>query len=275
MKLKYLGTAAAEGIPALFCDCDVCKKAKMLKGREIRTRSQSLLDNTVLIDFPADTYMHILNNDIKLDEIHTLIITHSHSDHFYPDDFWCRTHGVANNIENVPLNVFVTEPGFDSAMRFIKDNSVSEDRVLLHKISAFKPFESDGYRFIPLKADHDTKTEPVIYIIEKQNKVMLYAHDTGYFPNETWEYLASYPHKIDYVSLDCTLALLDARCGHMGLNTCREVYAQLLEIGCCDTNTKVCINHFSHNGNACHTELADEAAKYGFLTAYDGFTVDF
>ena len=32
MKLKYLGTAAAEGIPGMFCNCRVCRNA--LKIRE-------------------------------------------------------------------------------------------------------------------------------------------------------------------------------------------------------------------------------------------------
>ena len=28
MKFKYLGTAAAEGFPAVFCDCEYCKEAR-------------------------------------------------------------------------------------------------------------------------------------------------------------------------------------------------------------------------------------------------------
>ena len=38
MKIAYLGTSAAEGIPALFCHCDVCKYARKYKGKNIRTR---------------------------------------------------------------------------------------------------------------------------------------------------------------------------------------------------------------------------------------------
>ena len=30
MKIQYLGTGAAEGIPAIFCECDTCKKAREL-----------------------------------------------------------------------------------------------------------------------------------------------------------------------------------------------------------------------------------------------------
>ena len=33
MKIKYLGTAAAEGITAVFCECETCKKAIELGGK--------------------------------------------------------------------------------------------------------------------------------------------------------------------------------------------------------------------------------------------------
>ena len=45
MKLTYLGTAAAEGVPALFCRCDFCRYARKAGGREIRTRAGALLDD--------------------------------------------------------------------------------------------------------------------------------------------------------------------------------------------------------------------------------------
>lgn len=51
MKIKYLGTAAAEGVPGLFCNCPVCMHARLHKGRNIRTRSQAIVDDTLLIDF--------------------------------------------------------------------------------------------------------------------------------------------------------------------------------------------------------------------------------
>ena len=33
MKIHYLGTAAAEGWPALFCDCENCRRARIEKGK--------------------------------------------------------------------------------------------------------------------------------------------------------------------------------------------------------------------------------------------------
>ena len=60
MKIQYLGTAAAEGIPAIFCECETCKKTRERGGKNIRTRSQALIDDKILIDLPADTYLHFL-----------------------------------------------------------------------------------------------------------------------------------------------------------------------------------------------------------------------
>ena len=86
MKIQYLGTAAAEGYPALFCQCDSCERARELGGKDIRTRCQALVDDKILIDFPADTYMHALLHGFCLDKIETCLITHNHSDHLYPAD---------------------------------------------------------------------------------------------------------------------------------------------------------------------------------------------
>ena len=51
MKFKFLGTAAAEGFPAIFCRCKACEEARLLRGKNIRTRAQALINNDLLIDF--------------------------------------------------------------------------------------------------------------------------------------------------------------------------------------------------------------------------------
>ncbi|MCI9662064.1 MAG: hypothetical protein HFI80_11120, partial [Lachnospiraceae bacterium] len=66
MEIQYLGTAAAEGLPALFCGCEICKKARKAGGKEVRTRTQSIVDAKILIDFPPDTYTHALAYSLQL-----------------------------------------------------------------------------------------------------------------------------------------------------------------------------------------------------------------
>ena len=275
MKLKYLGTAAAEGIPGMFCNCRVCRNALKIRGKEIKTRSQALLDDKLLIDFPADTYMHILNHGLDLRNIHNVIITHSHADHFYPNDFWCRFEGIAYDIVEEPLNIYVTEAGYNEALRQLGED-MNETRVKFHKIAPFEPFDVEDYHIIPLAADHDSSSNPVIYIIEKDGKSLLYAHDTGIFPDSTWDYLEKYNKKFELISLDCTgMAQKNWRRSHLCLNTDKEVYDRLTEIGVCDKNTIVYVNHFSHNGMLTHKELVVEAEKYGFLVTYDSLEVVF
>lgn len=275
MKIKYLGTAAAEGIPGMFCNCRVCRNALKVRGKEIKTRSQSLIDDKLLIDFPADTYLHILNYGLDLRNIHNCIITHSHSDHFYPSDFWCRFKGIANEIDDEPLNVYLTESGYNEALRQLED-VIDNTRIKLHLITPFEPFDIDDYHIIPLAANHKPTTDPVIYIIEKGEKSLLYANDTGIFPDSTWEYLEKFGKKFNLVSLDCTgMALKNWRKGHLSLDTDKETYDRLVEIGVCDSNTIAYVNHFSHNGKLTHEELINEALKYGFLATYDGLEVDF
>lgn len=84
MEIQYLGTAAAEGLPALFCGCEICNQARKAGGKEVRTRTQSLIDNKILIDFPPDTYTHAISYGLELGQIGHLLVTHSHMDHFFP-----------------------------------------------------------------------------------------------------------------------------------------------------------------------------------------------
>ena len=275
MKIKFLGTAAAEGIPALFCDCPVCENARKVGGKEVKTRSQAIVDDKILIDFPADTYMHALYGGLDLVSVRHCIITHGHMDHLYERDFWCRNPGIGNgSVDGTVMDVYMTEATRNIASAYY-EKQVNKERVRLNTIKAYEPFEIEDYRIIPLRAYHDPSTEPVFYIIEHGEKTMLYANDTGYFFDEVWEYLSKYERKFDFVSLDCTGMMLENyRHGHMGLTVDAEVVEKLREIGRCDDKTVVYVNHFSHNGLATHEQLVVEAAKYGFGVSFDGLEVE-
>lgn len=276
MKIKYLGTAAAEGIPGLFCKCRVCEEARKNGGKDIRTRSQALIDDKILIDFPADTYMHVLNYGLPLEDIHTCIVTHSHLDHLYERDLWCRNPGIANNIEEKPLNMYLTEAGFKKTESYIKEfGKTPESRVTLNLIEPFKSFTAEGYTVTPLKADHDPATNPVIFIIEKDGKAILYSNDTGTYPAETVEYLKGCKKHFDLVSFDCTNVFLDYRGNHMGLLENSEVKEMLTEWGLCDESTIFVVNHFSHNGGGTHEEIVKAAKEYGFEVSYDSMEIEF
>lgn len=166
MKIKYLGTAAAEGVPAIFCRCEVCRKSKAAGGRNIRTRSQSIIDDRLLLDFCPDTFIHTLRDNIDLISIKSCLITHAHEDHLYPQDIQMRLPECFANFmgeEVTPLNFY----GSDTTLQWIRDMEwcdalIEKNALALHPVKAFEPFEVEGYTVTALKADHDQKTDPFI-----------------------------------------------------------------------------------------------------------------
>lgn len=276
MKLQYLGTAAAEGIPAIFCDCETCIKSRNAGGRNIRTRSQALIDDRLLIDFPADTYMHFLQYNLPLTKIKSCLITHSHMDHLYPKELQMRKKGFANIRESVPLTFFSDKAGFEAINDIIIADDLKDDEILVNQIKLYEAFEVDGYKIVALRAAHDPKSSPVVYLIEKDGKTIFYSNDTSEYPDESMEYLGKLNKPIDLISLDCTEACGDATyVGHLTLDRCIELRKKLIDIGAADENTKFILNHFSHNGkNVLYDDFVKIAAENNFEVSYDGMIVE-
>ena len=108
MKIRYLGTGAAEGLPAPFCTCAICENARVEGGREVRSRSQMLVGEELLIDFPPDTYYHSLAHGLRLGKVHTLLVTHDHMDHWFPGGLINRHSAYQQGAEGV-LHVYGNE----------------------------------------------------------------------------------------------------------------------------------------------------------------------
>lgn len=283
MKIKFFGTAAAEGFPALFCSCATCEKARSEGGRSLRSRSQSLINDDLLIDFSADTYHHVLEHGLDLRKVKTLLVTHGHDDHIYPFDLVYRTSPVYSQFPNggkdkKPLDIYITRNSAKLLRQCFKaENIMIKDpkAVKVHYVSKFKPFETAGYTVTALKADHTKNLDPVFYMVSKDGKNILYCHDTGYFPEKTWDYLRNSKIKFDLVSLDCTSAILDKSYSyHMGLKACRDVRERLVKNGNADKNTLFCLNHFSHNCGYTYYGLCEIAEKDGFIAAFDGLEIE-
>ncbi len=274
MQIKFLGTAAAEGWPGLFCDCDNCRRAKAAGGPNIRTRSQAVIDDRLLIDFGPDTYHHVLVGDLDLKSVTHCLITHSHSDHLYPKDLAMRSGVYGHRQTKDGLVIYATVPAYLQIEPIVTKNQDAEDPTSCQLIRAFQPFTAGAYAVVPLEADHGPTTEPVIYTISKGGRSLLYAHDTGYFPDVTWQYMADQKMSFDLVSLDCTNIQLPGRRGHMGLAACSEVKARLVAEGLAHADTTFVVNHFSHNGGLIHDELVPVAKELGFLVAYDGCSLE-
>ena len=96
MKLRFLGTAAAEGWPAIFCSCPACQKARELKGKNIRSRFSIMIDEAYKIDFPPDSFYHMVRDNLDFTKLKYLFISHPHTDHLAPYEFEFRRKWFTN-----------------------------------------------------------------------------------------------------------------------------------------------------------------------------------
>ena len=266
MKLSYFGTAAAEGFPALFCHCRHCNEARLLGGKNIRSRSQALIGDDLLIDLPPDTYSHFLQNGVEGDKIAYLLITHSHSDHLAPAELILRREVHAREVRVPTLRIFCPE----SAARLIGSPLNTEVTVL----TPYEMVTLGKYRVTPLPARHEEGG--FIYLIESEGVTLLYAHDTGYFFEEVFSYLEEKGVRLDMISMDCTnvdIPVSDEG-RHMGLPNIGRLLTRLTAIGVVDEGTVRYVNHFSHNAAPLQHLLEEKAAAYGCLVAYDGCVVE-
>jgi phosphoribosyl 1,2-cyclic phosphate phosphodiesterase len=270
MNITFLGTAAAEGFPAVFCNCGYCREARRLGGKNIRTRSQTLINDDLLIDLPADTYSHFLYNGICGDTIRNLLITHSHADHLYPQELEMRRGPFAHNMRVPVLEVYCGQGAYDAICTAIPQPK----RFRVHLLRPYEKVTVGNYEVIPLPARHFEGDGALIYII-RGDKTILYAHDTGFFYDEVLNYIEKEQIRFDFVTLDCTnvdIPIPDSG-EHMGFPNIAHLLQTLTEIGCITEDTQKFVNHFSHNGNPLHAHLEERAKEYGCQVAYDGCTV--
>ncbi|MBQ7369791.1 MAG: hypothetical protein IJW58_02305 [Clostridia bacterium] len=279
MKFQFLGTAASEGFPALFCNCKYCNEARLRGGKNIRTRSQSIVNDELLIDFPADTYWHAIQNNLRLDKVKTLIVTHSHSDHFDAYDLCTRGHWFAHDLAEEKMHIVCNQAVYDLYLKDARDISpVVSDNLIFHVIKPFDSLTLGDYVITALPARHSQKPEQALfYVIQSNGKTILYAHDTGYFFKECFDFIKSKGYVFDFATFDCTN--VDGECGeewsHMSFTEISKVVQKLRESGAITDKTLLYSNHFSHNGNPLHEETCKIAKTYGVEVSYDGLSLEF
>lgn len=290
MKIQFLGTAAAEGYPALFCNCENCEKAKKLGGKNIRSRSQSIIDDKLLIDFPADTNLHYIRHKIDLPSVKNVLITHGHRDHFYISDVLSRSTPINSHLsDNIPTCFYAPVDVYEKINAVKRSDNIKDTDVMAYLVKPYETIKVGEYLVTPLPAVHagyDISKDdgvkkfnyyPVTYIIEKDGKSMLYHHDSDFYAEETYKFLKNRKKPFDLVTFDCTNGLLEKDyVGHLGLAECVKYKNDFILDGLATEKTVFVVNHFSHNGTgSVYADMKKTAAKYGFIASYDGMTVEF
>ncbi|GIP30163.1 hypothetical protein J23TS9_52930 [Paenibacillus sp. J23TS9] len=271
MKIRFLGTAAFEGIPSLFCRCDLCVKARELGGKEIRSRTSAMLDDDLKIDFPPDTYMHMLRDGLDLELIKDLIFTHSHSDHLYAEDLVARLPGYAQSADH-PIQIHANDAVLLRIKQTLDFNGGLQGKFVLNRVKPFERMELETAVVVPLPASHDPLETCLLYYIEKGGKTILYGHDSGWFPEETWAWLQG--KELDLAVLECTVGRVNYRQTHMNVDAVLETKQRFEEYDMLKPGANIVVTHFSHNAQLTHTNLTEIFTPHGIQVAYDGMILE-
>lgn len=283
MKIVFLGSAAAEAVPAIWCVCDICRQARANGGKDIRQRTSYLLNQDTLIDFGPDIFHQSILCNIQWSEIKRLIITHAHEDHLEPNELLWRLNGRFSKTQS-ELKIFGTSKvlkriEIEIQRPFVKRifASFEDFKIAATQVEPAKLIIDDDLQIFPIKANHaDSNGQEVNYVLTHRDKSILIANDTGWWDECAWKQISNF--RLDGAVIECTMGInpkgIDHRLGHMGANVSVEFRDKLLELGVINKKTPVIVNHFSHNGWPIHESLCDFFNPRGIQVGYDGLVLD-
>src|SRR3954471_11166782 len=95
IRVTVLGSGTSHGVPAIGCDCDVCRSTD---PRDKRTRPSILIElagndgvtafagavRSILVDTSSDLRMQALVNNVR--RVDAILFTHTHADHVFGID---------------------------------------------------------------------------------------------------------------------------------------------------------------------------------------------
>ena len=293
MELTFLGTAAAEQYPGLWCTCEYCRKARRLGGKNIRRTSSVHFAGDCLIDFPPEEFSQAEKYGIDLTSSRLLLVTHSHEDHFYPQLlYWRYRPKEAENLserqrfergysrqQDLPvLHIYGNECVYQEMMGLFKRqgqlNDLKEFAVEFTVPKLYNEYECNGVRFIPMEASHMDQGDKkgIIYIIEAQGKTFLYACDSGPYCQKTADCIAA--HRFDAVIMEQTFGYAKKGEYHMDWDHGMETLEFFREAKIWKSEPRVYWTHMSPHRTPPHEELEELLKGTAVTPAYDGMKIE-
>ena len=248
MKIKFLGTGGALGVPIWNCECKTCTSDN---PKNKRFRSVLLVEingKNIVIDFGQDFAMQLRQNGIK--KIDYAFLTHAHMDHFAGKEQFSVADNCIIEMPQDVLDRFLDKANPEWILK--RNPSIS--------IRPFVPREIEGVFVDTVKLMHQMdygKCEHVPcygYVFRSSDFSFAYCTDF----NEILE-----SHKLK----DLDLLILEGcgwevKGGHAGVKGSLEIYKHLKPRKCILTH----INHSTE-----HDEIVEFLSPYpDVVPAYDG-----
>ncbi len=269
MKILFLGTGAAEGIPSPFCECPTCTHARKTNGRNVRMRTATLINDDLLLDCGPDLVVATQRFGVQLSRLKILLVTHAHDDHFLASNLTWRGPGFCPT--PIPtLHIFGPGP-VTSALRRSPDwpTLAEKGAVSLTTVRPGQRWHSGPYQITALPATHHVDRTALLYIVSDGTHKVFYATDSGPLSERAWRIVAR-EAPFDAVLMENTMGHAPYHGMHHNMESFLEAHRRFTVEGWLTQNSQFVAFHFSHQSNPPHDELVREFAPYGVIVAYDG-----
>ena len=286
MKLTFLGTGAGETYPGYWCECPHCTYARKHRGKNLRTNSSMVIDEELLIDIGPSCFDNAARFGVNLSKIKTLLVTLPHEDHLQPQHlYWRNTdesllpltyvekmrHGGPRFTDIPQLNIYGNSFVMETLRKSLDD--MEELKINLHEIKEGKEEKTDGYRILPVRGNHGSQQGfSHSYIIQKDEKTLLYALDSGSYDEDQFALIQEYQY--DAVIMEGTTGLNEQYGGHMCLVNNIRIRERLKENKCLRENSRFLLTHLSPHWCPPHDWYESIVASEGLELAYDGLQIE-
>lgn len=285
MYFQFLGTSAGEQFPGLWCSCPTCTKARTLGGRNIRSNSCAFLSPDCMLDFGAEVFQQARKFKVPILDAKYLFVTHSHADHFYPQHLFWR--GM-NPDQKLPPDRNITGPRFsDLTMLHVYGNSdvcemlgprldkegVEKYRMTLHQVEYGVEGQAGDIHYMPLEANHrDHECQAVNYVLQRNGRTILYALDTGWFFDHTYELIRKF--RYDLVVIEGTFGYGADSAGHFNLDKLERAINLFREDDLLKDSALFCASHICPHFSPVYDEYAPVLEEKGITLSFDGMKVE-
>ncbi|HLO97788.1 MAG TPA: MBL fold metallo-hydrolase [Fimbriimonas sp.] len=267
MRVLLLGTGGADGIPALYGSDRVSEHARLVRGKNIRSRAAALIDNQIKIDLGPDTVSQIQREGLNAADWSSLFITHTDEDHLCLSEI---QYGMFPFIDSEKLEFTIYGNPIVCEMIRHRYPEWPIDLVELHK---YQPVTHEQYVVTPIHATHKPDEECHNFIFEREGRSFLYATDTGVYSEEVFGFLAG--RQLDALVVECSDGIEKSPyMGHMDVVQCVETVQRLRREGGLREGARVVTTHHTAGGKATHEELEEILGPYDIQVGYDGLSFE-
>lgn len=249
MRIKFLGTGAAEGIPSFGCTCQRCRVARAEGGHNVRRRASLLIEaagHRILLDTPPE--ISTLLNQAEVFDLSAIFLSHEHFDHIgglVEFEYW-----------NQVLPIFA---GYDVLPK-LQLTPRLESRALLSGFYSHTWLHFGALKVMPFKVVHHVPCYGFVFEGREGTRVLHFSDsspDLGHLHRHLLE-------KAD-VAVFHTPTFEPYR-SHISI---QEVISLVQEYSL----QRAIITHINHN-NLLHEELVERVAPYGIIVACDGLILE-